>query len=54
MELLKKLYSLEVAKKTVSISPQRVLFAWAICSSFSKSETARKPRIKIPAFCDLA
>ncbi len=41
--LLKKLYSFDVARKTVSISVDRVLLVCAIWSSTSKSEIARKP-----------
>ena len=39
-----KPFFVRVGRKTVSTSGQRSAFAWAICSSYSKSVAARRPR----------
>ena len=43
-------FFVRVGRKTVSTSGPRSAFAWAICSSYSKSVAARSPRTMTRAF----
>ncbi len=45
-----KPFLVRVGRKTVSTSGSRSAFAWAICSSYSKSVAARSPRTMTRAF----